>query len=114
MSINTYTQEDRIKILEAFDESGLTLKEFCRTSGINNRTIANWIKDRREKRGLFAIEPTGDTSFISVPVSRRGEVPQSSKRTTQPITLKKAGWTIEVPGEQLANVLKVLEGMYAL
>jgi Transposase len=58
------TEEQILSILEEFDGSGYTAKEFCEVSDINEATFYSWQKKYRTKpegeepRGFAAIELT--------------------------------------------------------
>lgn len=57
------TEEQILSILDEFDRSGFTVKDFCEVSDINEATFYSWIKKYRSKpeddvKGFAAIEIT--------------------------------------------------------
>lgn len=54
------TKEQRIAILDAFDQSGLSGPDFARVHGIKYQTLATWRQKRRKEQGRSSKTPTID------------------------------------------------------
>jgi transposase-like protein len=132
--ITQYTQDERLAIMQAYDSSGISLHEFCEQTGVNKRTVSNWMKDRRHKTGMFAPEAELNQSFVSLPVrasepeavvpalqqetDQKTQHQQQGQPLSQPITLKREKWTVEIPSgcerTDVLQLLSVLEDLYAV
>lgn len=49
----TMPRERRERVLDEFDESGLSGAEFARLSGVKYQTFANWVQRRRRERKQY-------------------------------------------------------------
>ncbi|MFW6217456.1 MAG: IS66 family insertion sequence element accessory protein TnpA [Verrucomicrobiota bacterium] len=56
------SQEERLRLLEAFDRSGLTQRGFCKREGINFHTFVTWLGWRRHQPWRFAQKKRGASS----------------------------------------------------
>ncbi len=132
-----YTQNERLAILKAYDNSGMVLSEFCEQIGVNKRTASNWMKNRKQKTGKFAPQSESHQPFVSLPVAthqrdtvlpsqqpkncqqqEQEQEQQSSSSSSQHIILKRNGWVVEIPTRcertEVYQILSVLEDLYAV
>ena len=68
-----YSEDDRNQLMEAYAESRMTKKAFCRERGINIATFYWWMKRAKQKRKTMKIS---DPKFreVSIPVNAGHDV----------------------------------------
>ncbi|MCF7945912.1 MAG: transposase [Spirochaetia bacterium] len=116
----SYTHEQRLAYLKEFDESGKSLREYCKDKDINYWTIHDWKRKRNQKTDMFS-EKVEKTSFIqlkpgkkSQKISQKTQADQSSRS----IVLHRGAWRMEVPQEanpaQIEKLIKILEAVHGI
>ncbi len=117
-----YTHDERLAILTAYDNSGQSLHDFCGLTGVNKRTVSNWLKERRHQTGLFAPETAKQQSFVPLQIPQDPQcVPCSTNQEVVPsptITITRQDWQIAIPGgcdrTDVYHILSALEDLYAV
>ena len=100
-------QEQWVKQVEKWKQSGLNKSEFCRREGINRGTFATWYRRYKER----AEKPSD--GFVQIrPSSSRSEQSES-QRKDEPIEITAGEFTVRLPNDAgrqlLEDVLGALE-----
>ena len=85
------TKEEKLKLIADYEESGLSLSEWCATNGISKSTFAGWIRSTKAD----VRTPKSKTKFVGV---------NDSSRITGALRTTIEEWRVEV--EALKSKLK--------
>ena len=103
------TKEEKLKLIADYEESGLSLSEWCATNGISKSTFAGWICSTKDD----VTKPKNKAKFVEVTLpTGLQEQPELQSKNTTDITVEYKSFKITIPANvdigTLENILKVV------
>ena len=103
------TKEEKLKLIADYEESSLSLSEWCATNGISKSTFSGWIRSTKDD----VRTPKSKAKFVEVTLpTGLQEQPEPQARNTADITVEYKAFKIKIPANvdigTLENILKVV------
>ena len=103
------TKDEKLKLIADYEESGLSLSEWCATNGISKSTFAGWIRSTKDD----VKKPKSKAKFVEVTLpTGLQEQPELQARNTADITVEYKAFKVTIPANvdigTLENILKVV------
>jgi len=116
-----YTQEERLDWLKQYDESGKSVRGFCRDTNLNAYPLHVWVRSRKSQTRMFREDPA-DGRFVPLRLPEMQgspspiQTPLNVCTESDLITIRKGEWFITVPRDaqtyQLEQIIQAIGGIH--